>query len=67
MAVVVKYSEAKELDGASIDSKVSELRRQIFNMRMEKSTSGLEKPHRLKVLKKNIAKLLTAKTAIKNR
>lgn len=63
MADIMKYAEVKDMDVASIDSKVSEMKREIFNMKMEKATSGLEKPHRLKVLKKNIAKLMTAKTA----
>lgn len=61
MAEVMKYADLKNLDAAAIDTKVSEIKREIFNLKMEKATSGLEKPHRLKVLKKNIAKLLTAK------
>lgn len=65
MADVMKYSEIKDLDAAAIDAKVGELKREIFNMKMEKSTSGLEKPHKLKVAKKNIAKLLTAKSSKK--
>ena len=65
MAEVMKYAEVKDLDAAAIDTKVSEMRREIFNMKMEKATSGLEKPHKLKVLKKNIARLLTAKAAKK--
>ena len=65
MAEVMKYAEVKDLDAAAIDTKVSEMRREIFNMKMEKATSGLEKPHNLKVLKKNIARLLTAKAAKK--
>ncbi len=65
MAEVINFKDIKDLDAAAIDSKVSELRKQIFQMNMEKATSGLEKPHGLKVLKKNIAKLLTAKNAKK--
>lgn len=65
MADVLKYNEIKDLDAAAIDTKVTEMRRAIFNMKMEKSTTGLEKPHNLKVLKKNIAKLLTAKASKK--
>ncbi len=61
MAEVMKYAEIKDLDAAAINTKVSEMRKEIFTMRMEKATSGLEKPHKLKVLKKNIARLLTAK------
>ncbi|MCF8059098.1 MAG: 50S ribosomal protein L29 [Bacteriovoracaceae bacterium] len=65
MAEVMKYTDVKALDAGAIDAKVSEIKREIFNMKMEKATSGLEKPHRLKVLKKNIARLLTAKAATK--
>ncbi len=65
MADVMKYSEIKDLDAAAIDAKVSEIRREIFTMKMEKSTAGLEKPHKLKAAKKNIAKLLTAKASKK--
>lgn len=65
MAEVMKYAEMKNLDAAAIDSKVSDIKREIFNLKMEKATSGLEKPHKLKVLKKNIARLLTAKANIK--
>ncbi|MCR9205026.1 MAG: 50S ribosomal protein L29 [Halobacteriovoraceae bacterium] len=63
MADMMKFAEVKDMDVASLDAKVSEIKREIFNLKMEKATSGLEKPHRLRVLKKNIAKLMTAKTA----
>jgi large subunit ribosomal protein L29 len=62
MAEVINFKDIKDLDAAAIDAKVSDAKRQIFQLKMEKATSGLEKPHTLKVLKKNIAKLLTAKT-----
>jgi large subunit ribosomal protein L29 len=65
MAEVMKFTDLKKMDAKAIDAKVSEIKREIFNMKMEKATSGLEKPHKLKVQKKNIAKLLTAKAANK--
>ncbi|MAF76577.1 MAG: 50S ribosomal protein L29 [Halobacteriovoraceae bacterium] len=65
MAEVINFKDIKDLDAAAIDAKVSELRKQIFQMNMEKATSGIEKPHGLKVLKKNIARLLTVKSANK--
>lgn len=61
MAEVMKFADLKNMDSAAIDTKVAEIRRELFNLKMEKATSGLEKPHRIKVLKKNIAKLITAK------
>jgi len=65
MADVMKFEEVKGLDGATIDAKVSEAKRDLFKLKMEKATSGLEKPHQIKVIKKNIAKLLTAKSLAK--
>ena len=65
MADVLKYNDVKDWDADTIASKVSELKKELFKMKAEASVSGLEKPHQLKVLKKNIAKLLTAKSAKK--
>lgn len=61
MAEKMKYSDAKALDAKSIDEKVSSTRKQLFELRMQQKTSGIEKPHVKKVLKKNIARMLTAK------
>jgi len=61
MATSIKYSDVKNLEAKQIDTQVSEMRREIFDLKMQFAVSGAEKPHRLKVLKKNIAKLLTAK------
>ena len=61
MATSINYGDVKGLDSKSIDSQVSEIRRELFDLKMQFAVSGAEKPHRIKVLKKNIAKLLTAK------
>lgn len=57
----LKFEDIKGWDAKQVDAKVSELRKELFNMKMAKSTSGLEKPHFIKIAKKNIARLLTAK------
>lgn len=62
----MKELEFKEISGWSnkeIDVKIAELEKFLFNSRMQKVTSGIEKPHQLKIAKKNVAKLLTAKNA----
>ncbi len=59
----MKYEEVKGWDAKQIDTKVEEIKTELFNMRMQKAASGVEKPHLLKIGKKNIAKLLTAKKA----
>lgn len=56
---MLKMSDIQSWDEKMILSKVSELRTELFNQRMQKATTGLEKPHRVKVAKKDIARLLT--------
>ena len=55
--------DVEKLDEKGIEAKVSELRGEIFQIRMQKSAAGIEKPHQIKIAKKNIARLLTAKNA----
>jgi|TARA_Y100000768_G_scaffold369730_1_gene334900 large subunit ribosomal protein L29 len=56
---MLKMSEISKLDGEAINQKVSELRRELFNLRLQKNTTNVEKPHLLKSLKRDIARLLT--------
>ncbi|GAB4404339.1 MAG: hypothetical protein OHK0056_00430 [Bacteriovoracaceae bacterium] len=63
MAEVLNYKDVQKMDKKAIDGKVDALRREMFNLKMQKATTGLEKPHQLKTLKKNIARLLTAANA----
>jgi ribosomal protein L29 len=44
---------------------VAELKTQIFNLKFNKHTSGIEKPHKIKALKKEIARILTKQNATK--
>lgn len=53
----------REWDMSAIDAKVTEVRRELFNLKMQKVASGLKKTHQLNDLKKTIARLLTVKTA----
>jgi large subunit ribosomal protein L29 len=59
----LEFKDIKGLDAKEIDAKVADIKRNMFDLRMQKATSGIEKPHQLKVAKKNIAKLMTAKNA----
>jgi large subunit ribosomal protein L29 len=55
--------DIKSLDVKWIDALVGVLRKELFEMRMEKASAGIDKPHRKKVIKRDIARLLTAKNA----
>ncbi len=60
---MLDFNEIKEWDKATCAAKVSEFRVELFRLRMQKTTSGLTAPHKLKVIKKNIARILTTQNA----
>lgn len=57
---MLKMSDIQSMDKKAILGKVSEMRKELFNKNLEKYTTGLEKPHLMKHMKKDIARLLTA-------
>ena len=57
---MLKMNEITKLDASAIKQKVSELRRELFDIRLQKSTTSIEKSHLLTTLKRDIARLLTA-------
>jgi large subunit ribosomal protein L29 len=56
---MLKVSEIKKLDAEAVQQKVTELRRELFNVKLQKNTTSIEKPHLLKEMKRDIARLLT--------
>lgn len=62
---MVKASENTKLSAKDINEKVASLRSELFNSKFTKFTTGSEKPHRVKQIKKDIARLLTQKNAKK--
>lgn len=62
---MLKYNEVKDFDSKTIAKKVGELKVQLFNLKLQKVTTGLEKNADIKTTKKDIARLLTAKNSKK--
>jgi len=56
---MLKMNELNKLDGDAIILQVIELRRDLFNMRLQKNTTSVEKSHMLTNMKRDIARLLT--------
>lgn len=56
---MLKISEINKLDPAAIKNRVSELRKELFELRLQKNTTNIEKSHLLTDLKRDIARLLT--------
>ena len=66
MAKVVVYSEIQKWGEQEIDSQVKKMRRELFDLKMEKMSKGIKKSQDISILKKNIARLLTAKNGKKH-
>jgi large subunit ribosomal protein L29 len=57
---MLKMNEITKLDASAINQKISEIRKELFDLRLQKNTTSVEKSHLLVNLKRDIARLLTA-------
>lgn len=55
----MKMSEIKDLTTVELASKGRDLRHEIFNLRLQQASSQLEKPARLRLLRRDIARIET--------
>ena len=55
----MKVNEIKDLTNDEIIKKESEIKEELFNLRFQQATGNLEKPSRIKELRKTIARLKT--------
>jgi large subunit ribosomal protein L29 len=55
----MKISELKDLTVAELQAKSRDLRQELFNLRLQKASSRLEKPSRLRELRRDIARVET--------
>lgn len=57
--MAVKFSEVVELSKPELLAKSHELRQELFNLKLQKASSQLEKPSRLQDLRRGIARVET--------
>jgi large subunit ribosomal protein L29 len=62
----MKFSELKDMTLTELGAKSRDLRQEIFNLRLQQAGSQLEKPSRLRTLRRDIARLETRISALKN-
>ena len=55
----MKLTEIKELTPRELTEKTRELRQEVFHLRLQQQAGQLEKPHLLRVLRREIAQLQT--------
>jgi large subunit ribosomal protein L29 len=61
----MKFAELKDLTIAELTAKGRDLRQELFNLRLQKATAQLEKPARLRTLRKDIARIETRITELR--
>ncbi|OLN28746.1 LSU ribosomal protein L29p (L35e) [Desulfovibrio sp. DV] len=55
----MKSTELRDLDIEALSKKLGENREELFKLRFQHATAQLEKTHRLRQVRKNIARILT--------
>lgn len=62
----MKFSEIKDATAAELTAKSRDLRQDLFNLNLQKASSRLEKPARLRTLRRDIARVETRASQLKN-
>ncbi len=55
----MKIKELRELSSKELEGKIIEAKKELFNLRMKQSTGTLEKPSKIKELRKDVARMKT--------
>jgi len=55
----MKMSELKDLTLVELSAKGRDLRRELFNLRLQQASAQLEKPAQIRMLRRNIARIET--------
>ena len=55
----MKANDIRKLSTEEINKKITELKQELFNLRMKQATGSLENPSRIRELRKTVARLKT--------
>lgn len=55
----MKAKELRELSAEQLDSKLKELRHELFNLRFQHAVNQLDNPHKIAEVKHDIARVMT--------
>ena len=58
----MKTSDIRKMSADEINSKIAEIKNELFELRMKQATGTLEKPHKINALRKDVARLKTVLT-----
>ena len=63
----MKFAEIKDLTLVELAAKSRDLRHEMFQLRLQQASAQLEKPARLRTLRKDIARLETRLSQLRNK
>ena len=66
MKVNEGIKELRALSNEELESKITESKKELFNLRLQQSTGSLEKPSKIRELRKNVARMKTILSERKN-
>jgi len=55
----VKAKEIREMTSEELNAKLKELKNDLFNLRFQLAINQLDNPHKIKAVKKDIARIMT--------
>jgi large subunit ribosomal protein L29 len=62
----MKFSEIKDMTQTELAAKSRDLRTEMFNLRLQQASAQLEKPARLRTLRRDIARVETRASQLRN-
>lgn len=63
----MKISEMKDMTLVELSAKSRDLRQELFNLRLQQASAQLEKPARLRTLRRDVARLETRISVLRNK
>ena len=63
----MKMSEIKDATAVELTAKSRDLRQELFNLRLQQASSQLEKPARLRLLRRDVARVETQLSKLRNK
>ncbi len=56
---LLKIKDIRELSNKDLEGKIRDAKKELFNLRMKQATGTLEKPSKIKELRKDVARMKT--------
>ena len=63
----MKFADLKDLTLVELAAKGRDLRQEMFTLRLQQASAQLEKPARLRTLRKDVARIETRISALRNK